>query len=103
MTVVTTNGPGGSGSREIGIEVARRLDCNYVDRLILAEAAKRLGAMVEVVAARGQRPVSRGDRIVRFLQTIMERSAGAGAAIRTLAWVWVSCWARTTRRGPARR
>jgi len=78
MTVVTINGPVGSGSREMCIEVARRLDYDYVDRLILAEAAKRLGATVEVLAAREQRPVSRGDRIVRFLQTIMERSAGAG-------------------------
>ncbi|MCH7705738.1 MAG: cytidylate kinase-like family protein [Chloroflexi bacterium] len=78
MAVVTINGPVGSGSREIGIEVARRLDYDYVDRLILAEAAKRLGATVEVLAEREQRPLSRGDRIVRFLQTIMERSAGAG-------------------------
>lgn len=78
MAVVTINGPVGSGSREIGIQVARRLEYDYVDRLILAEAAKKLGATVEALADREQRPQSRGDRIGRFLQTIMERSAAVG-------------------------
>lgn len=78
MAVITINGQIGSGAREIGALVARRLGYDYVDRLILAEAAKRLGATVEVLAQKEQRSPTRGDRIARFLNTVMERSALAG-------------------------
>lgn len=78
MAVITINGQIGTGAPEIGSEVARLLGIDYVDRLILAEAAKRLGATVEALAEREQRPLTRGDRIARFLQSALERSAAAG-------------------------
>ena len=78
MTVITINGQAGSAVLEIGAEVARRLGFDYVDRLILAEAAKRLGATVEALAEMEQRVLSCGERIARFLQTLLERSAAAG-------------------------
>ncbi|MFH1142006.1 MAG: cytidylate kinase-like family protein [Chloroflexota bacterium] len=79
MTVITINGQVGSGGPEIGAGVAQRLHLDYVDRLILAEAAKRLSATVEAVAEREQRPLTRNERIAQFLQTIVERSAVSGA------------------------
>ncbi|MFC1935186.1 AAA family ATPase [Chloroflexota bacterium] len=79
MTVITINGQIGTGGPEIAAELARRLGFDYVDRLILAEAALRLGATVEALAEKEQRTPSRGERIARFLQTLMERSAAAGA------------------------
>ncbi|MBI4197580.1 MAG: cytidylate kinase-like family protein [Chloroflexi bacterium] len=79
MAVITMNGQIGSGAVEIGALVARRLGYDYVDRLILAEAAKRLGATVEVLAQKEQRSPTRGDRLARFLNTVMERSALAGS------------------------
>ena len=78
MAVITINGQIGTGAPEISSEVARLLGIDYVDRLILAEAAKRLGATVEALAEREQRPLTRGDRIARFLQSALERSAAAG-------------------------
>ena len=79
MNVITINGQFGSAALEIGAEVARRLQFDYVDRLILAEAAKRLGTTVEALVEKEQRVPSLGERIAKFLQTIMERSAASGA------------------------
>ena len=79
MTVITINGQIGAAGHEIGAMVARRLQLDYVDRLILAEAAKRLGTTVAALAEKEQRVRSLGERIARFLQTLMERSAVAGA------------------------
>jgi len=78
MAVVTINGEIGSGGRVIGPEVARRLGADYVDRLILAEAARRIGATVEALVEKEQRPATLGDRLARFLQNLLERSAVAG-------------------------
>ncbi len=78
MPLITINGQIGSGGPEIGALVAQRLEIDYVDRMILAEAADRLGATVEAVEEREQRPLTRTDRIARFLQNALERSAAAG-------------------------
>lgn len=79
MAIVTINGLVGSGGYEIGTEVARILGGDYVDRLILAEAARRIGATVEAVADKVDRPRTRGERVASFIQTLLERSAAAGA------------------------
>lgn len=79
MFVVTVNCKVGSGASEVGSELARILEIDYVDRLILAEAAKRVGATVSALIEKEQRPVTLGDRIARALQNILERSAWTGA------------------------
>ena len=79
MAVITINGQRGSGAREIGAEVARQLKYDYVDRLILSEAARHLGATVEAVEDKWQRSPGLGERLSRFLERLMERSATAGA------------------------
>jgi len=43
---VTLNGPIGDGGNEIGVAAARLLNADYVGRLVLAEAAKRMGSTV---------------------------------------------------------
>ena len=78
MPVITITGLVGTGSPEIGAEVARRLGIDYVDRLILAEAAKKLGTTVAAVAERTERAPTRGDRIAGFVRNVLERSALAG-------------------------
>ncbi len=77
MAVITINGQMGSGAREIGAEVARQLQYDYVDRLILAEAARQLGATIEVVEDKWQRSPSLGEHLSRFVERLMERSATA--------------------------
>jgi len=77
MTVITITGLTGSGAPEIGADVAQRLNIDYVDRLILAEAARKMGATVAAVADKTERPVTFGDKISSFLRTVLERSAMA--------------------------
>ena len=75
VAVITITGMSGSGATEIGAEVARLTGFNYVDRLILAEAAQRIGATVEAVATKTEKTPTLADRFGSFLRTLMERSA----------------------------
>ena len=79
MPLITFNGPIGSGGPEIGLEVSNKLNIDYVDRLILAEAAKRIGATVQAVVRKEQKLPRTRDRIGRFAQNLLERSAMSGA------------------------
>ena len=79
MPVITINSPHGSGAIEVGHMVARMLGLDYVDRLVLGEAAKRIGATLEAVEEKEQRLVLLRDRIARFIQRTLERSALSGA------------------------
>lgn len=78
MPVITVTGLAGSGAFEVGADVARKLGIDYIDRMILAEAAKRIGATVVAVAERTERPPTLGDRVAGFVKTVLERSALAG-------------------------
>ena len=79
MTVVTSNGQTGSGGQDVAVRVARLLEVDYVDRLILAEAARRVGATIEAVEQKELRKLGLRDRIARFIQIMLERSAMSGA------------------------
>lgn len=78
MPVITITGLVGSGAPELGTEISRSLGIDFVDRMILGEAAKKIGTTVAAVADRTERPPSRGDRIAGFVRTVLERSALAG-------------------------
>ena len=79
MPVVTIDGQIGSGGLDLGVQVARALGADYLDRLVLAEAAKRIGATVEALSQKEQETGRLGERIARLLQTLLERSAVAGS------------------------
>ena len=79
MAVVTINGPVGAGGTEVGIQAAHILNADYVDRLIFAEAAKRMKATVTALVGKEEEVLRRRDRVARFLQTLLERSAISGA------------------------
>lgn len=78
MAVITINGQIGSGASEIGARVAEELGCDYVDRLILAEAAKRTGIPVGEAMAEERRPQSRRERVMSFLESALTRSVMGG-------------------------
>ena len=78
MPVITITGLIGSGAPEVGTEVSRSLGIDYVDRMILAEAAKKIGTTVAAVAERTERPPTLGDRFAGFVRNVLERSALAG-------------------------
>ena len=79
MAVVTLNGAAGVGAPEVGVEVAGLLHADYVDRIVLAEAAKRVGSTVQVLEIKEQQLIPFRDRLAYFLQTMLERSAMSGA------------------------
>ena len=80
MSVITINGPIGCGSVSIGQMVAERLEMNFVDRLIFTEAARIIGTPVVALIAKDQRIGRFRDRLGRFLQTMLERSAMSGVS-----------------------
>jgi cytidylate kinase len=75
MAVIAMAGLSGGGARTLGPVVARKLGYDYVDRLILANVARYLGATVEALHQREERPPTAGERFSRLLQRILERSA----------------------------
>ena len=79
MAVITMGGLTGGGGRILGQLVAQRLGADYVDRLMLTNGARHLGATVEALHQREERPPTRGERFSRILQRILERSAMTGA------------------------
>jgi cytidylate kinase len=80
MPIITFNGPIGAGGNEIGQMVANTLNIDYVDRAILAEAAKLVKSPVGTLVEKEQRLVRFRERLVRFMQTMLERSAVSGAS-----------------------
>jgi len=59
--------------------VAPKLGADYVDRIFLSQVAKELGATVEALHQREERPPTRSERWFRVIQRILERSAVTGA------------------------
>jgi cytidylate kinase len=78
MLVVTMSGTMGSGAREVGQLAAEILGIDYVDRQIMADAARRLGVSAEALAERDERCASFRDRLANMLRTFLERSAAGG-------------------------
>lgn len=78
MPVITVNGPIGSVGA-VATRTAEVLGLDYVDRLILAEAGKRVGVPVAALAEKEERLPSFRDRVAKMLQRALERSAVAGS------------------------
>ena len=80
MPVITINGPIGCGSVTVGQMVSHDLDINFVDRLVFTQAARMGGSPVGALIDKEQRVVRFRDRLGRFVQTMLERSAVAGVS-----------------------
>jgi hypothetical protein len=66
--------------RAVGLEVARLLSADYVDYQIISEAARRSGASVEAVVLKDERAAKGRERLARFFNNFLEKSAAAGSA-----------------------
>jgi cytidylate kinase len=75
MPVITINGPVGCGAVETGQLVAQRLNINYVDRLVFAQAAKLVRSPVGALIDKEQRVDRFRDRLARFLGNVLEHCA----------------------------
>ena len=80
MPVITINGPIGCGAVTIGQMVADQLEMNFVDRMIFTEASRIVGTPVGALIAKEQRVDRFRDRLGRFVQTMLERSAMSGVS-----------------------
>jgi cytidylate kinase len=80
MAIITVNGPLGCGAVIIGQLVAKKLEMDFVDRLIFTQAARIIGTPVGALIAKEQRVDRLRDRLGRFLQTMLERSAMSGVS-----------------------
>ena len=78
MPVITINGPIGCGSVTVGQMGSYDLDIDFVDRLVFTQAARMVGSPVGALIDKEQRVVRFRDRLGRFVQTMLERSAVAG-------------------------
>ncbi len=88
MPTITINGPVGCGAVEIGQMVSQRLDINYVDRLVFAEAAKIVGSPVGSLIEKEQKITRFRDRLANLLQAMLEHEVAGnvdfGFGIETL-------------------
>lgn len=89
MPVITIAGPLGCGAIPIGQLVAQKLNLSFVDRLALTQASKLLEMPVGALVAKEQQVNRFKDRLGRFIETMLERSAisgemYAGGALMTL-------------------
>ena len=80
MPIITINGPIGCGAVTIGQMVADQMNLNFVDRLFFTEAARIVGTPVGTLIAKEQRVDRFRDRLGRFVQTMLERSAMSGVS-----------------------
>jgi cytidylate kinase len=78
MPVITINGPIGAGNIEIGQLLSHRLNIDYVDRMVFAEAAKLTGSPVGTLMAKEQKVLRFREKLGSFLQDMLERSAVSG-------------------------
>lgn len=78
MPVITVSGYLASGAREIALAAAAELGIEFVDQMILVEAARELGVSVAEMEQRDERTSSIGERVAAALGSLMERSAAVG-------------------------
>ena len=78
MSVITIEGRVGAGAPDLGKIVARELDLDFVDRLLLADVARRVGATVGALADQERRVPSIANRLAQAVQRMLHRSAVAG-------------------------
>ena len=75
MSVITIGGLAGGGGRKIGPLLAKDLNFDYVDRLILTNASKSINASVNAVTQIEERPKTFGERFSAKLQKILDTAA----------------------------
>ena len=78
MPVIAIEGRAGSGVRDIGCMVADNLGIDFVDRIIIAEVARRVGATVRAIAERETKVPSLSERLGNVVQKMLKRSSVTG-------------------------
>ena len=79
MSVVTLGGMSGGGARTLGPLIAAKMNADYMDRIFLTQLAQDLNATVQALHEVEERAPTFGDRALRLVQRILERSAVTGS------------------------
>lgn len=80
MPVITIRGHLGGGAMEIGKEVARLIQGDYIDRQVIAEVAKKVGHPEASVEEKEQVSGGLGRRILATLEEALARSGSMDTA-----------------------
>ena len=80
MNVITIEGKLGSGAPEIAKDIAKKLSFDYIDRIIMAEIAKKVNTPLDDVMEKEENVHSGLNKFVRAIQRIIKNSASAGMA-----------------------
>mgnify|MGYP001491276476 FL=1 len=78
MSVITIEGRLGAGAPDLGRLVAKKLDLDFIDRLLLADIAKRVGSTMNVLSDQERRVPTLTNRFAQSIQRMLHRSAVAG-------------------------
>ena len=78
MPIITVEGRVGAGAPDLGRLVARELEIDFVDRLILAQVARGVNATMRALVDQERRVPSLVNRLAMRVQRVLERSAVAG-------------------------
>ena len=78
MSIITVEGRLGAGGADLGRMVAKEMDLDFIDRLMLADIARRVGATVTALADQERRVPSKASRFAQTIQRMLHRSAMAG-------------------------
>ena len=78
MSVITIEGRLGAGGPDLGRIVANELGLDFIDRLMLADIAKRVGSTVTALADQESRVPSLANKFAQAIQRMLHRSAVAG-------------------------
>ncbi len=78
MSVITIEGRIGAGAPILGRIVAKEMNLDFVDRLMLADIAKRVGTTVSALADQERRVPTVANRFAQAIQRTLQRSAVAG-------------------------
>ena len=78
MSVITIEGRLGAGAPDLGRIVARELGLDFIDRLLLADIAKRVGSTMSALSDQERRVPTLTNRFAQSIQRMLHRSAVAG-------------------------
>ncbi|MDP7194326.1 MAG: cytidylate kinase-like family protein [Dehalococcoidia bacterium] len=78
MNIVTIEGRQGSGVKILGRSVAKKLDFDFIDRLILANIAKKVGSTVEALNQVEKKIPTLTTKFADSINSMLEKSVAVG-------------------------
>ena len=78
MNIVTIEGRQGSGVRILGRSVAKKLEFDFIDRLVLANIAKKVGSTVEALNQVEKKIPTLTTKFADSINNILEKSVAVG-------------------------